>query len=170
MLFGYACVSTDDQNVDLQHGALKPPVAPKSSRIGSPGRRASAPAWAAALKAYAAGGALMVWRLDRLGPIARRSDRVANRPRRARRDRFRSLSESIGTTTPTGKLTFHVIGAGRVRARPHHRAHQRGLEGDQDARRAAGPQALDDSRAGEACAQAHRRRREPAHRHVHSRG
>ena len=43
-------------------------------------------------------------------PFARPPDRTAERPRHARRA-VPLLTEHIDTTTPTGKLTFHMIGA-----------------------------------------------------------
>jgi DNA invertase Pin-like site-specific DNA recombinase len=56
------------------------------------------------------GDTLVVWRLDRLGrnlrhPIATVTDLSA------REVGFRSLTEGIDTTTPTGRPVFHVLGA-----------------------------------------------------------
>ena len=53
---------------------------------------------------------LVVWRLDRLGRSLGHLIELLH-GLAARGVQFRSLSEHIDTTTPTGKLTFHVIGA-----------------------------------------------------------
>jgi Resolvase, N terminal domain len=64
---------------------------------------------ASALKSCAAGDVRIVWRLDRLGrSLGHLIELLIGLA--ARGVQFRSLSESIDTTTPTGKLTFHVIG------------------------------------------------------------
>ncbi len=62
------------------------------------------------MKACAAGDVLVVWRLDRLGRSLGHLVEVLN-GLAARGIQFRSLMEAIDTTTPIGKLTFHVIGA-----------------------------------------------------------
>ena len=52
----------------------------------------------------------MSWRLDRLGRSLRHLiDVVADLE--GRKVTFRSLTESIDTSTPGGKLTFHLFGA-----------------------------------------------------------
>ena len=53
---------------------------------------------------------LIVWRRDRLGrSLGHLIELLSGLA--ARGVQFRSLTKSIDTTTPTGKLTFHVIGA-----------------------------------------------------------
>ena len=57
-----------------------------------------------------AGDTLVVWRLDRLGRSLK--DLIAWVGYLEEREvGLRSLHEAIDTTTPTGKLTFHVFGA-----------------------------------------------------------
>jgi DNA invertase Pin-like site-specific DNA recombinase len=110
MLFGYARVSTDDQNLDLQRAALTVAGCRQifEDRVTGTARHRSG--LGRALKACAAGDVLVVWRLDRLGRSLARLIELLNELA-ARDVQFRSLSESIDTTTPTGKLIFHVIGA-----------------------------------------------------------
>jgi DNA invertase Pin-like site-specific DNA recombinase len=63
-----------------------------------------------ALSHLRAGDALVVWRLDRLGPSLRDLiDRVTRL--NDRKVGFRSLTEQIDTTTSGGKLVFHIFGA-----------------------------------------------------------
>ncbi len=110
MLFGYARVSTDDQNLDLQHAALKAACCTKifEDRITGTARKRAG--LARALKTCAAGDVLVVWRLDRLGrSLGHLIELLTGLA--ARGVQFRSLTEHLDTTTPTGKLTFHVIGA-----------------------------------------------------------
>jgi DNA invertase Pin-like site-specific DNA recombinase len=68
---------------------------------------------ARALKACAAGNVLIVWRLDRLGRSLGHLIELLH-GRAARGVQFCSLSESIDTTTPTGKLTFNDRRLGRI--------------------------------------------------------
>jgi len=63
-----------------------------------------------ALERLRAGDTLVVWRLDRLGPQPAAPDRHGHRARRPG-VRFRSLRESINTTTSGGRLVFHLFGA-----------------------------------------------------------
>ena len=110
MLFGYARVSTDDQNLDLQHAALKAAGCAKIFEDRITGTARKRLGLARALKACAVGDVLVVWRLDRLGrSLAHLIELLTGLA--ARGVQFRSLSEHLDTTTPTGKLTFHVIGA-----------------------------------------------------------
>nr|WP_268234477.1 recombinase family protein [Egicoccus halophilus] len=57
-----------------------------------------------------AGDTLVVWRLDRLGRSLRDLiDQVQTLEQH--QVGLRSLHEAIDTTTPTGRLTFHLFGA-----------------------------------------------------------
>src|SRR3954467_10669244 len=69
VLIGYARVSTDDQNLDLQHDALIH-AGVERERIFQDklsGMRADRPGLASVLKAVREGDTLVIWRLDRLG-------------------------------------------------------------------------------------------------------
>ncbi|RTL77255.1 MAG: recombinase family protein [Bradyrhizobiaceae bacterium] len=109
-LIGYARVSTADQNPDLQIDALK---AVGCSRIfveAASGANNQRSELAAALDYLRAGDALVVWKLDRL---ARSISKLISTIERLNESScgFRSLTEAIDTTTPTGKLVFHIFGA-----------------------------------------------------------
>ena len=54
----------------------------------------------------------MVWKLDRLGRSLRNLIDVV-KELEARGVGFRSLHESLDTTTPGGRLIFHIFGAPR---------------------------------------------------------
>jgi DNA invertase Pin-like site-specific DNA recombinase len=56
------------------------------------------------------GNTLVVWKLDRLGRSLRHLIDVVS-DLQSRGVGFRSLHENIDTTTPGGKLVFHVFGA-----------------------------------------------------------
>ena len=61
-------------------------------------------------EALRAGDTLVVWRLDRLGRSLK--DLIAWALWLEEREvGLRSLHEAIDTTTPTGRLTFHIFGA-----------------------------------------------------------
>jgi len=112
LLLGYARVSTDDQRLDLQRDALigagvsvDPIYEDKLS-----GARSDRPGLAAVLKAAREGDTLVVWRLDRLGRTMIDLIKLVT-DLEARGVGFRSLTENIDTTTPAGKLVFHVFGA-----------------------------------------------------------
>src|SRR3954452_2872717 len=67
MLIGYARVSTDDQNLDLQRDALRLAGCEKIYEDRISGAKAARPGLAMALEVARAGDVLTVWRLDRLG-------------------------------------------------------------------------------------------------------
>jgi DNA invertase Pin-like site-specific DNA recombinase len=109
-LLGYARVSTADQNPDLQHDALKAVGCYRIFVDTASGALDERPALAKVLDQLRPGDTLVVWKLDRLGRSLRHLiDTVAELQRRD--IGFRSLQENIDTTTPGGKLIFHIFGA-----------------------------------------------------------
>jgi len=110
MLIGYERVSTDDQNLHLQHDAL---IEAGCDRIFSDklsGAKADRPGLKQALEFAREGDTLFVWRLDRLGRSLK--DLIALvEALESRKIGFRSLQEKIDTTTSGGKLIFHLFGA-----------------------------------------------------------
>jgi DNA invertase Pin-like site-specific DNA recombinase len=110
MLLGYTRVSTDDQKLDLQRDALiKAGVQPGhiyEDKLS--GARSDRPGLDAVLKAARDGDTLAVWRLDRLGRTMVDLIKLVAELE-AHGVGFRSLTESIDTTTPSGKLIFHVF-------------------------------------------------------------
>lgn len=110
MFIGYARISTEDQKLDLQHDALRATGCEKIFDETASGASARLPVREELLDYARRGDTVVVWKLDRLGRSLRDLIEVVN----ALGERgvgLRSLHESIDTTTPAGKLTFHVFGA-----------------------------------------------------------
>lgn len=110
MLIGYARVSTDDQNLDLQRDALRQAGCKKICEDRISGAKVARPGLALALEVARAGDVLVVWRLDRLGRslhdlivLAKTLDAAGIG--------LMSLQENIDTTTSGGRLVFHLFGA-----------------------------------------------------------
>jgi DNA invertase Pin-like site-specific DNA recombinase len=110
MLIGYARVSTQEQNLDLQLDALKRAGCEKVFSDTASGAKAARPSLEQALSHARKGDTLVVWKLDRLGRSLRHLiDTI--QALSGRGVGFKSIQESIDTTTPGGKLVFHVFGA-----------------------------------------------------------
>ncbi len=111
MLIGYARISTIDQNLDLQLDALSRAGCEKVFRDeGVSGAKAKRPGLEETLKALNAGDHLVVWKLDRLGRSLRHLiDLITAFEEKG--VGFTSISDGIDTTTPIGKLFFHLSGA-----------------------------------------------------------
>jgi DNA invertase Pin-like site-specific DNA recombinase len=110
MKYGYARVSTEDQNPVLQLAALKRARCRKTFKDERTGATTKRPALLRCLKMLQDGDTLIVWKLDRLARSLR--DRVAMLDDFHQRGvHFRSLTEDINTTTPGGKLVFHMFAA-----------------------------------------------------------
>src|SRR5918997_1143928 len=110
MYIGYARVSTDDQNLDLQRDALNSAGCEQIFTDQVSGTKAKRPGLEQALSHLRPGDTLVVWRLDRLGRSLRHLiDLVQSLADRG--VGFRSLTENLDTTTPGGRLVFHVFAA-----------------------------------------------------------
>jgi DNA invertase Pin-like site-specific DNA recombinase len=110
MLIGYARVSTQDQTLDLQKDALQKIGCTKIFTETASGSMTERPGLHEVLQFLRAGDALVVWRLDRLGrSLPHLIETIATLQQRS--IGFKSLTENIDTTTPGGKLIFHVFGA-----------------------------------------------------------
>ncbi len=106
---GYARVSTLDQDVSLQLDALAAAGCAKVFEDCASGASADRAGLQAALDYVRDGEVLVVWKLDRLGrSLPHLIETVADLERRG--VGFRSLTEAIDTTTPGGRLIFHIFG------------------------------------------------------------
>lgn len=110
MRVGYVRTSKKDQNPDLQRRELEAFGCERifEERISS--RMADRPELRAALEYCREGDELVVWKLDRFGRSLKELIELVNGVRE-RGTEFVSLRESLDTTTPGGKLVFHVFGA-----------------------------------------------------------
>jgi DNA invertase Pin-like site-specific DNA recombinase len=109
MKIGYARVSTDDQNPDLQLTALKAAGCEKLFTDKATGANIKRPKLAQCLKALEAGDTLIVWKLDRLGRSL--GDLIGLLDELKAKDvAFQSLTEAIDTSTPTGRAIWQMVG------------------------------------------------------------
>jgi DNA invertase Pin-like site-specific DNA recombinase len=110
MKIGYARVSTDAQDTDLQMDALKRAKCGRIYQEKASGAKAERPELMRLLDNTRKGDVIIVWKLDRLARSIRQlidttvllNDRGVE---------LHSLTENINTTTPSGKLTFHIFAA-----------------------------------------------------------
>ena len=108
MLIGYARVSTQDQNLDLQLEALTKAGCKKVFDDKISGSRAERPGLTKALELLREGDTLVVWKLDRLGrSVKNLVDLVSELHRQG--VQFKSLTDAIDTGTPSGRFFFHVM-------------------------------------------------------------
>lgn len=110
MLIGYARVSTDDQNLDLQRDALEQAGCEKIYTDQQSGASTERLGLAGVLETARRGDTLVVWRLDRLGRSLKQLIHLVETLDQ-RGIGLRSLQENIDTTTSGGRLVFHLFGA-----------------------------------------------------------
>jgi DNA invertase Pin-like site-specific DNA recombinase len=124
MLVGYARVSTTEQHLDLQRDALTQASCGRILTDTASGAKAERPGLGEALDYVRAGDVLTVWKLDRLGRSLKDLIEIVTALEQ-RGIGFKSLQESMDTTTPGGKLIFHMFAAlaeferGVIRERTH---------------------------------------------------
>ena len=108
MLIGYARVSTQDQNLDLQIEALTKAGCKKVFDDKISGSRAERPGLTKALEMLREDDTLVVWKLDRLErSVKNLVDLVGELHKQG--VQFKSLTDSIDTGTPSGRFFFHVM-------------------------------------------------------------
>jgi DNA invertase Pin-like site-specific DNA recombinase len=109
-LLGYARVSTTDQQLHLQIDTLERAGCYRVFTETASGARTDRPTLTQVLDQLRPGDTLVVWKLDRRGRSLRHLvDTITGLAGRG--VGFRSLQEAIDTTTPGGKLVFHVFAA-----------------------------------------------------------
>ena len=110
MLIGYARISTTEQNLDLQKDALLKVGCNKIFTDTASGAKTERIGLDEALTHLREGDTLIVWRLDRLGRSLKHLIETVTKLNEQGIG-FRSITESIDTTTSGGKLIFHIFGA-----------------------------------------------------------
>ena len=111
MKIGYARVSTEEQNLDLQRQALEAAGCDVIYEDhGVSGAAIERPGLAEARARAKPGDVLVVWRLDRLGRSLPHLIEAMNSLREAGIG-FCSLQEQIDTTNAGGRFYFHMLAA-----------------------------------------------------------
>jgi DNA invertase Pin-like site-specific DNA recombinase len=130
---GYARVSKDDQNLDVQRDALHFAGVESIYEETASSQSAVRPELEHCLTALRSGDTLVVWRLDRLGrSLPDLVNIVAGLGEKG--IGFQSITEKIDTASAVGKVTFHVFAA--LAEFDHNLIRERalaGLAGAQDA-------------------------------------
>jgi DNA invertase Pin-like site-specific DNA recombinase len=110
MNIGYARVSTDAQETHLQMDALKSAKCTRVYQEKASGAKIDRPELRRLLDNARQGDVVIVWKLDRLARSLRQLiDTTVMLNERG--VELHSLTENINTTTPSGKLTFHIFAA-----------------------------------------------------------
>lgn len=109
MKIGYCRVSTDDQNPDMQLTALKRAGCKKIFTDKATGAHVKRPELEKCLKALNIGDTLIVWKLDRLGRSLHDLITLLDNLK-VEGVAFKSLTESIDTTTATGRAMWQMVG------------------------------------------------------------
>ncbi len=110
MLIGYARVSTDDQNLNLQEDALKQAGCEQIFKDQFSGVKAERPGLKQTLQYARTGDTIVVWRLDRLSRSLKELIEMVTLLE-TKDIGLKSLQESIDTSSSSGKLIFHIFGA-----------------------------------------------------------
>ena len=108
MILGYARVSTDDQNLDLQRDALKSAGCERVYEEKASGGKTDRAELSRLLENVRSGDTVVVWRLDRVGRSLKHLIAVIEQLE-CLGVGFQSVTESIDTTTPGGRLVFHIF-------------------------------------------------------------
>lgn len=110
--WGYARLSTVDQDAALQLDALLAAGVDRAHIVvdHASGTKESRPGLDELLSRLEASDVLTVWKLDRLGRSLSHLIRVVDELG-DRGVEFRSITVALDTTTPMGRLLFHVVGA-----------------------------------------------------------
>lgn len=110
--WGYARVSTTDQDVAAQRRALEAAGVEPGHIIEeqASGAKRDRPGLVSLLEQLERGDVLVVWKLDRLGRSLRHLLEVIDNLKE-RGVEFRSLTDGLDTTTPAGQLMFAICGA-----------------------------------------------------------
>ena len=110
MLIGYARVSTQDQNPELQMDALEKAGCEKIFVEKRSGAQRERPELQAALEYMRPGDTLVVWKLDRLARSLKQLIETVE-ILDSQEMGFQSLTEALDTTTSSGRLVFHIFAA-----------------------------------------------------------
>ncbi len=108
MKIGYARVSTNNQNLELQIDALKKAGCEKIYRDIASGARTERPALNEMVNNLRSDDVLVIWKLDRLGRSLNHLIGLVN-DLIEKKVGLQSLNDPIDTTTPQGRLSFNLF-------------------------------------------------------------
>ena len=108
--YGYARVSTQDQNLHLQIDALKKYGCDRIFKEKMTGTAKSRPELDKLLKVLQKDDVVVIWKLSRLGRSMQNLTEIVNDFKK-QGVHFVSLTESFDTSTTMGKFIFHVFAA-----------------------------------------------------------
>lgn len=104
----YARVSTTDQNLSLQKDALEKAGCERIYEDELSGTKDNRPGLLKALEMLRDNDTLVVWKLDRLGRSVKSLIELVSELN-SKNIHFKSLTDSIDTSTPSGRFFFHVM-------------------------------------------------------------
>lgn len=110
MFIGYARISTVDQNLALQKEALEKAGCERIYEDEMSGTKDNRPGLNKALEMLRENDTLVVWKLDRLGRSVKSLIELVS-DLNAKNINFKSLTDSIDTSTPSGRFFFNVMAA-----------------------------------------------------------
>ena len=108
MLIGYARVSTTDQNLTLQKDALEKAGCERIYEDELSGTKDNRPGLLKAIEMLRENDTLVVWKLDRLGRSVKSLIELISELN-SKNIHFKSLTDSIDTSTPSGRFFFHAL-------------------------------------------------------------
>jgi DNA invertase Pin-like site-specific DNA recombinase len=108
MLIGYARVSTTDQKLTLQKDALLKAGCERIYEDELSGTKDNRPGLLKALEQLREGDTLIVWKLDRLGRSVKSLIELVSELN-SKNIHFKSVTDSIDTSTPSGRFFFNVM-------------------------------------------------------------
>ena len=110
MLIGYARVSTQDQDSKAQATALKEAGCKRTYKEKASGGRWDRPELHKMIDQLREGDIVVVWKLDRLSRSLKDLLMLMEKIE-LKGAGFRSLTESIDTTTPAGRMMMQIVGS-----------------------------------------------------------
>lgn len=108
MFIGYARISTVDQNLTLQKEALEKAGCERIYEDEMSGTKDNRPGLNKALEMLRENDTLVVWKLDRLGRSVKSLIELVS-DLNTKNINFKSLTDSIDTSTPSGRFFFNVM-------------------------------------------------------------
>lgn len=107
-LIGYARVSTQEQNLELQLNELEKMGCQRLYHDKLSGKNKVRPGLQTALEVLREHDTLVVWKLDRLGRTVKGLIELINKLSK-KGIHFKSITDQVDTSTPSGRFFFHIM-------------------------------------------------------------